>query len=245
MDPKAVIKAAEQVIRSNSPAILAGLGISGLVGTAYLSHRSGYTLGRQLQFDEEHGSPTPTFKEVVRKHWKSYIPPVMAGLVTGGCIIGAVKIGNRRTAALTAAYSLSEKAFSEYKEKVTEKLGIKKEQNVRDEIAQDKVTKAAISRDTVLVGEGNVLCYELHTGRPFLCTIEKLRKAMNDVNFRVLNQDYATLSEFYYMVGLSPTSSSSDFGWTSDKPMELEFSTTMAEETRPCIAFEYNYLKAL
>jgi hypothetical protein len=140
---------------------------------------------------------------------------------------------------------LSERALVEYKDEVIKTIGARKEQKVRDDIAQDKVTKAAVSSDLVVLGPGDVMCFELHTGRPFKSTMETLKKAENDVNWRVLNHDYATLSDFYHYVGLAVTSASSDFGWTSDRQMELQFTTTLAADAVPCIAFEYNYLKAL
>lgn len=249
MNPKLLIKTAEHFVRSNSPAILAGIGTAGAVVTAYLAHQAGYKLGRQLQFDEEHGSPAPTHKEVVRKHWKKYIPPVITGTVTVGSIIGAVKIGNRRTAAITAAYSLSEKAFQEYKDKVTEKIGERKEQSVRDELAQQQVTATAPGREIVLMGTGDSLCCDLQNGRYFLARMEQLKKAQNDVNFRVLNDGYAYLQDFYAMIGvyLPPEAPyGKDMGWTKERgPLELEFSVVLAEETRPCLAFKYNYVQPL
>ena len=135
MNPRALIKAAEQVIRQNSPAILAGLGATGVVVTAYFAHKSGYKTGYMEAFHDEHGGRSISKKEWIKENWKTYIPPAIAGAVSIGCIIGGTRIGMRRTAAITAAYSLSEKAFDEYRTKVTEKIGERKQQTVRDEIA--------------------------------------------------------------------------------------------------------------
>ena len=241
MNPKALIKAAEQVVRSNSPAILAGLGISGVIGTAYLSRQAGINHA----WDRASGPPTDS-KEDWKRCWKLYIPAAIAGGATIGCIIGAVKIGNRRTAAITAAYSLSEKAFVEYKEKVAEKIGERKAQTVRDEIAQDRVSATAPGREIVLVGAGPVPCCELHTGRYFHSDMETLKRAQNEINDRILKHDYATLAEFHHLIKISPTDSAGDFGWDQSRGfLDLEITTTLMEETRPCLAFSYNYLKAL
>jgi len=240
----------EHFIRHNSTAILAGIGATGVVTTGYLSWKVGYRVGFDEGINDESSliSEAPfkvRFKRGFDLHWKHHIPPVLVGGVAIGCIIAGTRVGNRRTAAMAAAYSISERAFTEYKDKVVEKLGERKDQSVRDDIAQDKVTKAAISRDTVLYGSGTVLCYELHTGRPFLSDMETLKKAQNEVNARLLKHDYAYLSDFYQLIGLGHTSSADNFGWMSDRQMELEFSTTLADESRPCLAFEYNYLKML
>lgn len=249
LQPSMLVKQAEKFVRSNSPAILAGLGITGVVTTGYLAHQAGYTTAYEIMYYEIEGGKEPTKKEMWKRraqaNWKSYIPVALTGAITIGCIIGATRIGNRRTATLAAAYSLSERAFSEYKEKVVEKLGERKEQSIRDELAQEKVAGTAPSREVVLVGGGTVLCCELHTGRYFLSDHQTIKKAVNDINFRVLNHEYATLTDFYHLIGLPATSSSSDFGWTSDKQMEISISSVFAEDTRPCLAFEYNYVKAL
>lgn len=248
MNPRAFVKAAEQLIRQNSPAILAGLGATGTVVTAYLAARAGYN---QRVFEEDNFSHLESMpvKEKFRQSWKTYIPPVIAGGVTVGCIIGAVKIGNRRTAAITAAYSLSEKAFQEYRDKVTEKMGERKEQQVRDEIAQERAVAGTPSREIVLMGAGDVLCYDLQTDRPFLGTMEGLKKAQNDVNFRVLKDGYAYLSDFYSMIGVYLPKESQygyNMGWNKENgAMELTFSTILVDETRPCLAFKYNYLQPL
>src|SRR5688572_22273069 len=245
MNPRALIKAAEQVIRQNSPAILAGLGATGTVVTGYL----GYKAGRRSMRDEYIKGTPNGFKNRIRQDWKTYIPPVVAGTVSIGCIIGGTRIGMRRTAAITAAYSLSEKAFEEYRTKVTEKMGERKEQNVRDEIAQERVSNGAPSRDIILMGGGDVLCCDLRTDRYFLSSVERLKKAQNDVNFRVLQDGYAYLSDFYSMIDVYlPKESTSGYhmGWSKEKgSMELKFSTILADDTRPCVTINYNLLEPL
>lgn len=247
MNPKLLIKTAEHFVRSNSPAILAGIGAAGAVATAYFAARVGFTVGYRTAHADEAGTPRKTKKEFVKEYWKDLLPPVITGTVTVGSIIGAVKIGNRRTAAITAAYSLSEKAFQEYKDKVTEKIGERKEQSVRDELAQQQVTATAPGREIVLMGTGDSLCCDLQNGRYFLAKMEQLKKAQNDINFQILHEGHAYLHDFYVMIGVylpkeSPYGHS--MGWDKTHgPMELEFSVVLADETRPCLAFKYNYLE--
>lgn len=230
-------------VRDNSPALLAGTAITGVAATAYLSGKASYHLALYIDVEYE-GNPPPRKIDQLRLFWKRYIPTVVAGVTTSACVIGATKIGNRRTAAAVAAYSLTERAFTEYKEKVVEKFGENKEQQVRDEIAQDRIKNQQVPQ-AVIVANGTVLCYEMHTGRYFLSDMEHLRKTQNDINAKLLREMYATLSDFYYALGIDYTQSSSDIGWTSDKPLELRFSTVLSPDGRPCLAFEYNYVKVL
>lgn len=148
---------------------------------------------------------------------------------------------------MAAAYSLSERAFSEYKDKVVEKIGERKEQSFRDEVAQDKVLRADKSQQLVLAMPGNVICCELHTMRFFSCDMETLKRAQNEVNAKILNSmgSSATLDDFYDLLGLDHTTNSSHLGWDSDKLMILEITTVLSADNRPCLAFEYNYLKRI
>jgi len=246
MNPKALIKAAELVVRQNSPAILAGIGVAGTVVTAYLAHETGRKTG---MLEVPHDEMFDPLKNRIKHHWKRYIPPVAAGVITAGCIVASVKIGNRRTAAITAAYSLSEKAFQEYRDKVTEKLGERKEQGLRDDLARDKVAGNAPGREIVLMGTGDSLCCDMRTGRYFLARMEQLKKGENDVNFRILQDGYAYLADFYAMLGVylpKEVEYGTGMGWTKEKgAMELIITTVLADETRPCLAINYNYLQPL
>lgn len=243
-----LLRKVEKLARDNSPVILTAIGVSGTITTAVLTGKATIKAYKEVQEKEvvvySHRDDDWSKKEIVKLTWKFYIPAGLSAGMTIGCIIGAAKVGARRTAAITAAYSLSERAFSEYKEKVVEKIGSGKEQSVRDDIAKEKVLQSAPSKEVIVVGNGNVLCCELHTGRYFNADMETLRKAENDINAQLIREVDATLNDFYYMVKLPQTDSSGYFGWNADKLLALDFTTTLTEDGRPCLAFAYNYLKA-
>lgn len=238
------------LVKSNTPEILTALGIGGLVGTAVLTGKASMAAARtidreQYRLDHDKVPHELEPKEKIKLVWKLYIPPAIAGAASIACIIGGAKSSGRRTAAAVAAYSLTEKAFTEYKEKVLEQIGENKEQKIRDAIAQDQVTNNPPSKEVIIVGGGQVLCCELLTHRYFRSDMETLRKAQNDINALINGQYYVTLSEFYDIIGLPYTSISSNIGWDSDKLMELDFSTVISEDGEPCLAFDYNYTKPL
>lgn len=241
MNLTTLVKTADRALRSNSPGILTAMGVTGTLTTAYLATKAGMKHARYMR-DE---GPNMSVKEETKLVWKFYIPPVLSASVTVASIVGASRVGSRRTAALTAAYSLSEKAFSEYKEKVIEKFGEGKERSVRDEIAQDRVTRDANVTKEILISGGNILCCELFTGRYFESDMERLRKAQNDLNNKLVNGVYASIDDFYHLLGLPGTSCSGDIGWESDKLLELQFTTTLSDDGRPCLAFDYNYTRPI
>ena len=142
---------------------------------------------------------------------------------------------------MAAAYTVSEKAFEEYREKIVEKLGANKERQARDEVAQDRVNANPVGRTEVIVtGGGNVLCYDMYTGRYFQSDMETIKQAQNNLNHHILNNVYASLNDFYDMIGLSRIKTGDEIGWNSDKLMEIYFSTTMSDDQKPCIAIDFS-----
>lgn len=237
-----LIKRTERLFTSNSPHILTAIGVSGTLATAFLTGKASFQACNTIRHEElyeENRTMEP--KERFLVVWKLYIPAASTGVLTVVCIIAANRIGARRAAAIAAVYSISERAFVEYKEKVVETLGVNKEQALRDGLAQDRVTRDPVhDREVIITGNGEVLCHEAFTGRYFNCSMETLKKAQNDMNYQILNGMYASLSDFYEKIGLPLTSFSDEIGWTTDRSLELKFSATLSGDQRPCISFEYH-----
>ena len=234
-------------LKKHSPTLMSAVAVGGVITTAYLASKA--TLKARDRLDKEqyfHGvfdGKRDQAVRMVKSTWDLYVPAGAAGLVTIGCIVGSNRIGLRRAAAAQAALFVAERTFDEYKDKVAEKFGDKKEQEVRDEIARDKVHRS--EPIAVLSAPGSVLTCELYTGRFFTSDMETLRRAMNDLNQRIIAHDYATMDDWYDMIGLATTTYSSDTGWYVDKLMGLEFTTILTKDGRPCLAFSYNYVKPL
>jgi len=247
MNLSRLAKQAEKFIVDNSPLILTAIGVTGTITTALFAGRASFKAAEILAKEKQEARAVGKsatwdldLRSKVDLTWKLYIPAVGTGVMTVACIVGANRIGTRRAAAMAAAYSLSEKAFSEYKEKVVEKIGDHKEQRLRDDLAQDRVDKNPVSKKEVIItGNGDVLCYDSITGRYFQSNVETLRKAQNDINHVILNDYYASLSDFYSLIGLASTPYSNEIGWNSNKLLELKFSTVLAEDGRPCVSMDY------
>lgn len=238
-----LLKRTERLITNNSPAILTGLGAAGVVVTAYLTGRASIKAYKLIEDEWSYkriAMGDPSFKEKVELVWTLYIPPVTTGLLTVTCIIAANRIGDRRAAAIAAAYSLTERAFEEYKNKVVEKIGERKEELVRADIVQDRLNEnPPSSREVLMIGTGDVLCLEAFTGRYFQSNVESLRAAENQINANIIHDMYQSLSEFYDLIGLQHTSVSDDIGWNADKMMNLKFTSAIAPSGQPCLSVEF------
>ena len=212
----------------------------GVVATTLLTAKAAFRAGQLIHAMEQMSQEEIETKRRIELTWKLYIPAVGTGIATVGAIVAANRIGNRRAAAIAAAYSLTERAFVEYKEKVVERIGPNKETAIRDEIAQDRVNQnPASNREVIVTGNGDHLCYEAYTGRYFRSTMQALLKAQNEINYQILNHQYASLGDFYEKVGLPATIMSEEFGWHG-KMLDLQLSTVLSEEDAPCIAFSYS-----
>jgi hypothetical protein len=230
---------AQKLIADNSPVILTAIGVTGAVTTAYLAARASFKAAEILAENEMSNDPLE-FREKAELTWTLYLPAVTTGLLTVVCIISANRISSRRAAALAAAYSLMDRTFSEYREKIIEKLGEKKEQAARDEIAQERLDRDPVGkREIIVTGTGNVLCYDAYTGRYFTSDMESIRKAQNDINEQIIHDHNASLSDFYEKIGLATTQVSEEVGWNLDKMLELSFSTGLSDDGRPCITISF------
>lgn len=240
-----MFKQAERFTAANSPQILTGIAVAGTLTTAVLTGKASIRAYQILENADEfdkHISEAPPLdvKAKVMLVWKEFVPPVAVGALTVASVITANQIGTRRAAAMAAAYAISEKAFIEYKEKIVEKIGENKERAVRDDIAQDRVRNNPVTDQTIIATRGGRdLCYEPYTGRYFTSDMETLKKAQNDLNYQVLNNYYASLSDFYDLLGLDRTKLSDDLGWNSNKMLELNFSTVLSDDDRPCLVMDY------
>jgi hypothetical protein len=234
-----LLRRTEKLVIDNSPAIMTAIGVVGTVTTAYLTGRASFKAAHLISKEELWDKDPFTTKEKVKLVWKEYIPPACIGILTIASIIGANRVGNRRAAALAVAYSVTERAFDEYKDKIVEKFGKGKEQAARDEIAQDRITKSYDSREVLITGNGDYLCYEMHTGRYFQSTMETLLRAENTVNRQIIGDGSASLTDFYFEVGLPPTKYSDEIGWNLDHMVKLSFSATLTPENKPCMAIDF------
>ena len=245
MNLKPALKSMKSTLVKHSPEILTGLGIAGMITTTVLAVRS---TPKAIKLCESLRSETvyeqdrePTRLEYFKATWKCYIPSAAIGLASVGCLIGANSENLRRNAALATAYAISESAFKEYKDKVVKEIGEKKEQAVRDAIAKDHMDRNPIDTSQVIVtGKGKTLCFDKLSGRYFESDIEKIKKAENEINRQMRYDNYVSLNEFYYLLGLDEIRIGDDIGWNIDSGyVDLDFSSHLDPNGTPCLVIDY------
>lgn len=227
--------------KRHSPEIMTGLGIAGMITTTILAVKATPKALRLIELQEQEERRDLTKTEIIKAAWKPYIPAAITGAASTACLIGANSVNAKRNAALTAAYELSRSALSDYKSAVVETIGEKKAKEVHERASQEKVTEnPVIEQNVILTERGTTLCYDVISGRYFRSSKDKLEKAENILNRKLIQENYLTLNEFYYEIGLPCIKIGDELGWDiSDGEIDLEFSATLSTDGEPCLAMDY------
>ena len=254
---KGLLKSAKQNLGKHSPQILMGIGIAGMVTSTILAVKAtpkaldliaeAKEVKTAETMDEESGRLTPI--ETVKAAWKPYVPAIVTGALSVGCLIGANNVSARRMTAVTAAYKLSEAALSEYKDAVIETIGEKKEKQVKEKVAKKQIEKHPMTENTevYVTGGGNTLCLDALSGRYFRSDIDKIKKAENKLNLQLRNMNYISLNSFYDMIDspqLKHTDLGDELGWNIDADgyVDIELTAQIADSGEPCIVLSYNVM---
>lgn len=234
----------------HSPEILTGMGIAGMIVTTVLAVKA---TPKALQLIEEEKDKhwdencepldklTPV--ETIKATWKCYVPAAVTCVASTACLIGASSVNTRRNATLLTAYKLSETALADYKEKVIETIGEKKEKTVREKVATEQVKKnPANNTEVIVTANGNTRFYDPMSGRTFESNIDKIKRAQINLNDSMLNSiiGYASLNDFYDEIGLKHTDTGDSFGWNTCNLVKIDFYPVIDEtDNNPTIVLDY------
>lgn len=234
-------------ICKHSPEILTGIGITGMITSTVLAVKATPKALYLLEEAEKNKQDKLDTKEVIQTVWREYLPSAITCVISTSCIIGACAVNHKRNAALATAYTLSEKALTTYKEQVIKTIGEKKEKSIRDAINQDKVDKEPVdSKQIILTSKGNTLCKDSISGRYFRSDLDTIRKIINELNRKMMNENTISINEFYDAIGLDHIKEGNNIGWSIEKGLiELDFSACIVNDDEPCIVIDYNIIPTL
>lgn len=237
-------------LAKHSPEILIGLGIAGMISTTILAVKATPKALRLIEEKKEEldvDKLTPV--ETVKATWKCYVPAAVTGTVSVACLIGSNSVNAKRNAALATAYKISETAFSDYREKVVETIGEKKERAVLDKVSEKQVKNYPVSETSVIVtGKGKTLFFEPLSHRYFYSDLEKIKRAENKLNKEIITDPFeygVTVNDFYDEIGIPRTATGDGLGWKrADYLIDIYPSAQMAEEGsdhegEPCIVLNH------
>ena len=252
-----LVKIANSMLKKadkNSPAVLAGIAIVGVIGTAIAAYKAGIKADKILEDykkdleyikKDDKEAEKDAKKETARKMIPVVLPPVIMGGITVASILGSNKISNKRLAIVSAAYQFSEKKIDELNEKIVEVVGKKKAAAIKEKVSKKHIDDhPPRETDMIITGDGDVICYDSFNDRYFRSNAQKIQKAVLDASMMVLGEQSITINDFYYCLGLKPTPQGDNVGWNiddlEDNKLPISIIAHLTDDERPCLAIEYS-----
>lgn len=237
----------------NRPTILTFVGLGGLVATAVMAYKSAESVqialdtawNLKVSENPEYDEPDLTKKEKAWVYVKTLWPTFTLGAIsTALVLLGNRDHINRRNAALTA-YLLSEETLKDYQAEVVKELGEKKENALRDKLAESHMQQTPVNDKTVIISDPEKpwVC-DTTTGCFFRMNYEKLRRVIAEANLELLKRDYISISDLYEMMEIQlPPGDWFMLGWNARSgEIDPHFTSAIREingETVPCMVMEY------
>ena len=232
----------------NSPAILTGMAVAGLVTTGIMLWKASPKAQKVINNYKETMSDleecdelSPEVKkqetvEFVKEIAPIVAPPIIMGMLTTTCIIASNRISTKRIAALSAAYSLAEKGYSEYAEKAKEMLGKNKESKISEGVVEDHMSRNPYTGSNVIeTGTGNTLFYDDSSDRYFHASIDAVHEAFKKISDRQELEDWIELNDLYYEIGLPTTTNGSILGFSRSRgKVSIGKVCKIADDGNPC-----------
>lgn len=195
-------------VERHSPAILAGLGITGMVTTTVLAVKGTPEALRRIERKKkELHTDQLTWCDTVKVAWPCYIPAAISGFVSAGSMVGSCIAGNSKSAALATALSASERALEEHMDKVTELFGEGSDERVKEAVKKDKTDV----REVIFTGKGACLFYDDLTKRYFISDPTAVGTAFAKMNAELFSFGELDVASYCMHLGLEPREG--DYRW--------------------------------
>ena len=239
---KGLVNELRSLFIKNSPEILTGVGIAGLITTTIMAVKA--TPKAIILINEkksEENVDKLAIKDAFVVSWRCYIPSTIVGIASIACIVGASSVSHKRNAALATAYAIAETTLQEYQEIVIDIIGDKTEKEIRGKIMEDKLASNPVKTSEIILTErGNTLCYDTISGRYFRSDIDQIKKAENELNRRMRDEMYISLNDLYSEIGLELTSIGDEIGWNIDRGyIDIYYDSKLTSDGTPCLVIDY------
>lgn len=260
------LEKADIFTKKNSPAILAGLAVVGVLSTVYCAWKAA---PRADDILEKHRKEMNSVKKgdkdakrsVVKETAKELVPVILPTFAmttaTILAILGSHSVSARRVAALSTAYAMSKDMVSDLNEQMVKDFGPKKAKAVKDAVFEKKVKEEHKDdiplRDEGMRKRGMYWCREYYTGQVFQTNADIINRARNAMSSRIQSEMYITLGEFwgellsYGSIGMEPlfrTPIKDELGWGVDDlvngNLDISYTSVLDDDDSPILALEYS-----
>lgn len=234
-------------LAAHGPQIATGVGIAlALVAGVRAVQKTPEALKLIEEKKEEEGKDELTVTETVKTTWKCYIWPVVMFVIAVIMIVGGQRVSTRRATAAAAACSLSQEMLEQYQKAAKEIVGDKKEEEIRALAAKNKVKeKPPLNTDFIVsTGKGNALCYDELSKRYFWSDPAVVRKAIDNLNWRLRDEMFISLSDYWSEIGLPVTDPGNLVCWRADDgQIDPDFESVVVQDGPyagwPCLVISF------
>lgn len=228
--------------KKNSPVILFGAGVIGMVGTVVTASVATLKIEEVLAETNQkievvksaHESGRSDYSEqdykrdsvIVRTQGalalaKLYAPTVILGCLSIGALTGSHVVLTKRNTALLGAYATLEKGFNEYRQRIEEEFGTEKERELRfgKEVVETKDEKGKVVKETFVAETGSSIYARFFDQlcSPWSKTPEYnlmfLRAQQTYFNDRLQTQGHVFLNEIYDALDIPRSQAGQIVGW--------------------------------
>lgn len=242
----------------NSPAIMTGLAVVGVIASVVSTYKSAPKCKEILdhhkkEMERVDMQDKEKKRKITGQTVKELVPHIAPAAVMSGatiaCILGSHSVSNRRIAAISAAYSMSEKAVKDLNAKMVETLGQNKTRAIKDAIVKDKVDKDPIDKSKIIMTPrtGEHLCKDLYSGRMFYSNAQAINQAINRLSHRIRTEMYISLNDLYDELSnpnLPRIPLGDDVGWNIDDVIDgdlpITITSVLTENQEPCLCLDYD-----
>lgn len=241
MNIASTIRGVKSVITANSPVLLVGTAVAGVVTTGVLAAKGGYKARGIIDAAQAEKPEEPLkLQEKVQLTWLCYAAPGVTGLSTIASIVGVHTVHTKRHAALAGLYAVTTSKLDDYREQAEELLGSKKSQQVNDGVAQKAIDKNPVeNHEVIITGGGSELFYDDWSGRYLYSSMPEIEKAFHIINMQLLEAGDAALNDFYEAIGLPPIPMGMTFGWSGTK-LEPRWGSVKTTDGRSAVSFWFH-----
>jgi tRNA(Ser,Leu) C12 N-acetylase TAN1 len=237
-----IIKSAARLLKTNSSKILIGAGIAGMITAVVTAVEDTPKAIECIENAKKEKGEELTKTEIMKASWKCYIRTAIFTGVSATCIIVGTVQQSRQHAALMAAYSLLESSSRDYHNKVIEMVGKDKDDEIQEAVSKDKAKKISTKNTEYVIetGKGDDLMMDYCTNRLFYGNAQEIKRLLVDANYQLYNEDWISLNEIYYMIGLNGIPLGNAVGWRVEHgPVEPKFVAGLTDDDKPCVVLSF------
>ena len=247
MKLKTICKEIQKGVKKNASKILIGMSITGMVisvGCAITATPKAMILLEEKK--KETGAEKLDAKTIVKTAAPAYIPTMVAMASSAACALGASSVNDKRNAAIAAAYTMSESARTLYQRKVVDMIGAEKEQQIRQQVAVEKMEKVPEKEVIHVLKEGGgkvgmVKCFDALSGRYFWGSQNLIDRAINEANKMLLSDFELSENELFDLLGMEHTRNGDILGWDTSSNLSIEtfYASKLDPEGVPCLVLDF------